>query len=167
MHLVWTGLNKFRSNLKSYKSWLSVWFSRAASFQTFFETFQFLTKTRREGRSCQHCHCLACHCCCCRCQIKCILVLIESRSWVRLPSNQCCDAGRSKKSLKSNFPKRGRKNFSFWSMSMWCKVGRGGSASGRAMAICPSGPGSNPRTNFGFFLMRLSLYSRWALRFFC
>ena len=37
------------------------------------------------------------------------------------------------------------------SLSFTVSQGRGGSASGRAMAFCPSGPGANPGTNFGFF----------------
>ena len=42
--------------------------------------------------------------------------------------------------------------------------GRGGSASGRAMAFCPSRPGSNPGTNFGFFGSDCHsiLAGRWA-----
>ena len=36
------------------------------------------------------------------------------------------------------------------------KMGRGGGSSGRAMAFCPSGPGSNPGgaagSNLGFFV---------------
>ena len=43
--------------------------------------------------------------------------------------------------------------------------GRGGNASGRAMAFCPSRPGWNPGTNFSFFQIRYLLYSRWAMGF--
>ena len=39
----------------------------------------------------------------------------------------------------------------------------GGGASGRAMAFCPSEPGSNPGTDLAFFGRMLSIYSCWAL----
>ena len=61
-------------------------------------------------------------------------------------------------------------NVSTWSVELgpnsllsFIKVGSGGGASGRAMAFCPSEPGSNPWTNFAFFGRMLSIYSRWAL----
>ena len=39
--------------------------------------------------------------------------------------------------------------------------GSGGGASGRAMAFCPSNPGSNPRTDLAFSEMP-SIYSKWV-----
>ena len=39
--------------------------------------------------------------------------------------------------------------------------GSGGGTSGRAMAFCPGRPGSDPRSDFGFFQFRIAvnLYS--------
>ena len=46
-------------------------------------------------------------------------------------------------------------------------LGRGGGASGRAVAFCPSRPGLIPGTDLAFFGSELLLiYSRWALGFF-
>ena len=46
-------------------------------------------------------------------------------------------------------------------------LGRGGGASGRAVAFCPSRPGLIPGTDLAFFGTELQLiYSRWALGFF-
>ena len=39
------------------------------------------------------------------------------------------------------------------------KSGSGGGASGRAMALCPSEPGSNPGTDLAFFGNAINLFS--------
>ena len=39
------------------------------------------------------------------------------------------------------------------------RVGSGGGTSGRAMAFCPSKPGSNPRMDLAFF--GNAIYSHW------
>ena len=46
-------------------------------------------------------------------------------------------------------------------------MGRGGGASGRAVAFCLSKPGLNPGTDLAFFGSELlQIYFRWALVFF-
>ena len=53
-------------------------------------------------------------------------------------------------------------NMFFLIFSNWSNFkGSGGGASGRAMAFCPSEPGSYPRMDLLFSEM-LSIYSHWA-----